>query len=101
VGIAGADAWVALRADRDLGSAPFCAGLTLRWHHFLVAPFARFVLPAADAGGRPCLRVRAGGRDLYVAFVGSAALVSSDPALLGEALRQLIIGNALSLNEQR
>jgi hypothetical protein len=82
----GSDAIATLQVREALPTAHFCAIVRLRWLHYLAAPFARLALPKETIGGESCLVVNQGRQQIRVAFVGSLAIASSDPALLEQAL---------------
>jgi len=88
VNAVGDDLIVTLKVRDKIPKAAFCAVVRLRWLHFLATPFARFVLPTESIDGEKVLVIRDGPQEFRVAFVGSLALISSDKALLTQALRR-------------
>jgi hypothetical protein len=84
----GADLVATLEVKASLATAPFCAIVRLRWLHFLATPFARLVLPSETIGGEKCLVLRRERQEIWIAFVGALAVVSSDRALLDQALKR-------------
>ncbi|HXG62289.1 MAG TPA: hypothetical protein VNO22_12980 [Planctomycetota bacterium] len=84
--IAGRDAVGALKMGTP-GRAPEGLGVVrLPWTLYLAAPFASWVLPSEEEGGRKLLKVRQGRGAIYVAFAGRLALASTDKAFLVRAL---------------
>ncbi len=84
----GKDALAAARVTEVPAQTKVCGILRLRWWHFLLSPCAGWVLPSEPAGGEGLLRLRLGKKDLYLAFRGALALVSTDREFLGQALRR-------------
>jgi hypothetical protein len=84
----GADLVGSLQVKESLARMHFCVIVRLRWLHYLATPFARLVLPTEEVGGEKVLVIKQGTREIRVAFVGALAIVSSDKALLEQALQR-------------
>lgn len=84
--VAGRDAIGAFKVGAP-GRSPEALGVVrLPWTLYLVAPFASWVLPSEQEGGKKLLEVRRGKGSLYLAFAGRLALASTDKAFLIRAL---------------
>jgi hypothetical protein len=86
--------WVLEGAGKDAAAAwqgkkgDLCGIVRLRWWMHLAAPLAGWVLPGEAIEGGRALRVRAGRKDVWVAFRGALALASTDRGWLEQALRR-------------
>jgi hypothetical protein len=84
----GRDAVGAIQVRESWGRMRAFGCTRLRWSDYLLVPFARLVLPSEMVDDTRVLRLGLGKSDLWIAFEGRLALVSTDREFLAQALRR-------------
>ena len=86
--LAGRDVAAAAQVRNSWGTARVFGATRLPFLIYLGTPFAGWFVDTEVREGRTLLKVKAGGREFYVALEGALALLGTDPEFLQEALRR-------------